>query len=135
MLAMPAENTPDQEDQELMFLLWGGINTKTMGCTNELVQVKLSSDKKRNKRSSSGANKCESLDFVVDLIAYAAGTLRGSSSTEFFQSGTISSPGTGHGLIKIKIGRQCVHVWLMKLSCFDGEDYKLLASGLLLSFY
>ena len=26
---------------------------------------------------------------------------------------------------KRKIGRQCVHVWLTKLSCFDREGHKL----------
>ena len=34
-----------------------------------------------------------------------------------------------------KIGPQYVHVWLTKLSCFDGEGHKLKGSGLLLSFY
>ena len=34
-----------------------------------------------------------------------------------------------------KIGPQCVHVWLTKLSCFDGGGYKLKGSVLSLSFY
>ena len=51
MLAIPKKkNTPDQEDLEFMFLLWDGINTKTMACTNELFQGKLSPKEKRNKK-------------------------------------------------------------------------------------
>ena len=40
-----------------------------------------------------------------------------------------------HYNFNLKIGPQCVHVWLTKLSCFDGEGHKLKGSGLLLSFY
>ena len=44
MLGIRGKNTPDKEDQELMFLLCGGIhvNIKILPCANELVQVKLS---------------------------------------------------------------------------------------------
>ena len=49
MLAIPKKkNTPDQEDLEFMFLLWDGINTKTMAGTNELFQVRLSPKETRN---------------------------------------------------------------------------------------
>ena len=38
------------------------------------------------------------------------------------------------GLYHWKIGTQCVHVWLTKPSCFDGEGYKLLVSAVLTEF-
>lgn len=64
----------------------------TMACANELFQVKLSPEEKRNKRSFNGAKKSESLDFVVDITAYMAVSQQESSSSKFYQSGTIPSP-------------------------------------------
>lgn len=101
VLAIPEKNTPDQEDHGLKFLLWGGIKAMTMACANELFQVKLSPKEKRNKRSFNGAKKSESLDFVVDITAYMAVSQQESSSSKFYQSGTILSPRTGHSLAMI----------------------------------
>ena len=42
---------------------------------------------------------------------------------------------TTPGCSMVKIGLQCVHVWLTKLSCFEGEGHKIKGSGFLLSFY
>lgn len=73
----------------------------TMACANELFQVKLSPEEKRNKRSFNGAKKSESLDFVVDITAYMAVSQQESSSSKLYQSGTIPSPRTGHSLTMI----------------------------------
>lgn len=40
-----------------VLLLWGGIDTQTMTCTNELMEIKISCSDKKNKRTLSGAKR------------------------------------------------------------------------------
>ena len=58
--------TSEKNALDHMFLLWGGINTKTRACSNDLFQVKLSPTKKGNKRSLSGVKN--SIDFCVGIL-------------------------------------------------------------------
>ena len=41
-----------------------------MTCTNDLVKINISRSDKKKKRTHAGANKCESLNFVVYLNAF-----------------------------------------------------------------
>ena len=91
------------DPEEYVLLLWGGINTRTMTCTNELMKINISRNDKKKKRTHAGANKCESLNFVVDLTAFTAADRNKTSASLFSQGGIVPSPRAGHSFTKISV--------------------------------
>lgn len=73
-MAMSEKSAPHQaqEDHEITFLFWGGINTKTMACTNELFQVKLSPSRKTNQIVS---RVCKFPIFTPQYLSSQAATI------------------------------------------------------------
>lgn len=94
---------PDPE--EYVLLLWGGIDTRTMTCTNELMKINVTAKDKQNKRTASGSKKMpESLNFEIDLTALT-GNKTPSTEGSAFEMGTVPSPRTGHSFTTISSKR------------------------------
>lgn len=121
--------------EEYVLLLWGGIDTRTMTCTNELMKINVTAKDKQNKRTASGSKKLpESLNFEIDLIALT-GNKTPSTEGSAFQMGTVPSPRTGHSFTKISNERAILFGGVtlenrlegvdntFKQSCKDGRLY------------
>lgn len=67
-----------------------------MTCTNELMKMNVSVNDKLKKMTHAGANKCESLNFVVNLTAFTAADRNRISASLFSQGGIVPSPRGGH---------------------------------------
>lgn len=111
---------PDPE--EYVLLLWGGIDTRTMTCTNELMKINVTAKDKQNKRTASGSKKMpESLNFEIDLTALT-GNKTPSTEGSAFQMGTVPSPRTGHSFTTISSKRAILFGGVTLENRLEGVD-------------